>query len=456
MAEKIKLGEEQLHALQKMKNFIKSSDATAFSLVGSAGTGKSTIIKELLNWISDSRINYVLCAPTHKAGLVLRNITKKDDVITVHRLLSLTPNLEIFDLDFNALEFLVNKRKLRLPYKGVIIVDEASMINDDLFETIMNATKMFKSKIVFVGDKSQLQPVNARTTSKVFNLKDSFRLTKIYRQSDENGLLPILQELRTSTISHFNDCIAPEGSLYCFSNTTDFIRKAYAVYKKAVEDKNILGAKILAYTNKRVNAYNMCMKKLLFNNENEYNNGEFLTAYENISGGVPLYNSMDYIIVKEPEKIDINIGNINFNFPGYNLYLYDSFSKQTGCVPILSRDIDPEYFKMLAKYIEDIRITAIKLKKAGKISEANKRWVEYFDVMGSFTTPVNLVLDGRLIRSKSLGYGYATTVHKSQGSTLDEVFIDMKNIGVCSNSAEKRQLQYVALSRTKSNAFILQ
>lgn len=147
------LGEEQLQALDLMKEFITSSNVTAFSLVGAAGTGKTSIIKELLQWIRGSKIPYILCAPTNKAGLVLREITGDKDVTTVHKLLTLTPNLEIFELNFNELEFQIkNPQNLGIPRNGVVICDEASMINDELFKTIIHHTTIYDSKVIFVGN----------------------------------------------------------------------------------------------------------------------------------------------------------------------------------------------------------------------------------------------------------------------------------------------------------------
>lgn len=447
------LGEEQLQALDLMKDFIKNSNVTAFSLIGSAGTGKTTIIKELLKWIKFSGISYILCAPTHKAGLVMRNLTKDQNVTTIHKMLALTPNLEIFDLDFNALEFLIKDySKLEIPSHGVVICDESSMINDDLFKTLIHQVSMFGSKLVFVGDEAQIQPVNARKTSKVFGLDNSFRLTKIYRQSDKNYLTPILQTLRTKSISRFEEGYSEEGSLYCFTDTKDFIKEAYRVYKEAIASKDILKTKILAYTNKRVKAYNSCMQRLLFNNNDEYHQWEFLTAYENINN--IFYNSMDYIVVDTPKEIDINIG--GFNYPGFRLMLYDSFYDSTNSVDILSKKLPEEYYLGISNYIEELRVSAIELKRRKQYKKSNLRWVEYFEVIRSFTTPVDLVLGDRLIRGKSFDYGYAISTHKSQGSSIDEVFVDIKNINTCTSPIERRQLQYVALSRTKSNAYILQ
>ena len=43
-----------------------------------------------------------------------------------------------------------------------------------------------------------------------------------------------------------------------------------------------------------------------------------------------------------------------------------------------------------------------------------------------------------------------------QGSSINNVFIDMKDIGICRDELELRQLQYVSVSRAKTNAHILQ
>ena len=76
--------------------------------------------------------------------------------------------------------------------------------------------------------------------------------------------------------------------------------------------------------------------------------------------------------------------------------------------------------------------------------------------MGSFASPIDLYYDNRLIKKKSFGYGYAMTIHRSQGSSINNVFIDMKDVSVCRDKEELRQLQYVGVSRTKTNCHILQ
>ena len=87
---------------------------------------------------------------------------------------------------------------------------------------------------------------------------------------------------------------------------------------------------------------------------------------------------------------------------------------------------------------------------------ANTYWREYYNILNSFTSPRDLIVDKRVIRKKSFGPGYASTIHKSQGKSLNNVFIDLKDIFINRDKDELRQLQYVAVSRARSNVYIYQ
>ena len=148
---KFKLGEEQQQALEAIKNFIIDSNETSFSLFGPAGTGKSCLISYIINFIEQNGYDYALCAPTHKAALVVRNYVDRE-VTTLHSLLALSPKLDIFKLDLRELQFESGKNISQIPYKGVVIVDEASMINDDLFDLLEEKCKELGSKIIFCSE----------------------------------------------------------------------------------------------------------------------------------------------------------------------------------------------------------------------------------------------------------------------------------------------------------------
>lgn len=447
---KFALGEQQKEAVELIKDFVNSKEEV-FSLQGFAGTGKSFIIKVISDYFESKRINYLLCAPTHKAKLVLENFTGQE-AVTLHKLLALAPNIEILELDFNNLNFVVTSSG-EIPRGGVIICDEASMISDDLFSLLTNRCKENKCKIIFVSDKSQLRPVNAITHSKVFNIKNQYNLTKIYRQQEDSGLSKVLPILRNSIIKNFYNEEGINGSLYCISNIRDLFIKAKPYFEKAIRNGDILEAKMLAYTNDRVNALNKKTREMLFGNKEEYSKDEFLTCSENLEfNGMNFWNSMDYIITSIPVKKDVYIPSFG-NLPGYELSLYDSSTKTISNVDILSKNILQEVVQILSKYIEEVRQEAVNSKIYGGKTYSNA-WKNYYSIIKSFTSPINMYYENRLIRKKSFDYGYAITTHRAQGSSINNVFIDMRDVFKCRDLEELRQLQYVSISRARTNVYL--
>lgn len=449
------LGEEQQLAIDSIINFIKTSKEVAYSLVGYAGTGKTTIIKWLINYLEQNGIYYTLAAPTHKAKSVMKYATNRE-AMTIHQILQLTPNIEILDLDLRDLQFVMNKvKKTQIPYKGVLLCDESSMINDPLFNLLVSKAKGLEAKIIFIGDIAQLKPVKSLYSSLVFNTKDSFELTTVYRQSNESGLATVLPILRNNPIYNFNSAFGKDGSLICKSTPKDLFLEAIPCFREAIAKEDIFKAKMYAYTNNRSSALNNKMRSILFPGTDQYYSGEILTAYENFSyGDLDYWNSMDYIIASPPIKTEKNIPHVGI-FPGFLLELYDTAEDSTGNVFILDKDTSSSTLLKLASVVESTRLAAIDLKERND-RRASLMWQKYYEIINSFTVPFDLYYDGRVIKKKTFDYGYASTVHKSQGSSIDNVFIDMKNIITCRDTMELRQLQYVSISRTRNNAYILQ
>lgn len=448
------LGEQQQEAISKIVEFIKSDDID-FSLSGYAGTGKSTIIKYLVEHFEENGIDYVLCAPTHQARGVLQYFSGRE-ATTIHKLLSLSPNIEIFELDFRELLFHCRQKSLsNIPFEGVIICDESSMVNDPLYELLIKKCKDYEAKIVFVGDVAQLRPVKSKYNSLVFNTKNSYVLTKIYRQNTESGLVDILSTLRETSVSRFTESLGSEGSLYCYNTALNLFESAVPHFRNAISNGNIYEAKLLAYTNDRVKLLNNKMREILFPGEEQYYKTEILTCYENMEFNMfNFYNSMNYIIIEPPVKIDIPIPKFT-KVPGFRLKLYDSSINASSYLSIIDKELPQIYWNSLISKIEELRIGAIEAKQR-RDRKASFLWKDYFSIMGSFASPIDLYYDGRMVRKKSFDYGYAMTTHKSQGSSLNNVFIDMKDISRCRDKDELRQLQYVSVSRTKRDVHILQ
>lgn len=458
---KLELGEEQISALDRLEEFV-SGPEDCITLSGGAGTGKTSILKEFIGYLDDEEVPYVLAAPTHRAKLVLEALTDAKKTYTLHQLLSLSPNIEIFELDYRDLLFKVEEafdsKNSAIPYKGVVIIDEASMINDDLFDLLLKKCKEFKCKIVFSGDSQQLRPVKSDHISKVFTLGNKITLTKIYRQKEDNPVSSILETLRHDSLasSDFETEIGTDNSFIVCNTPNQFLFYATPYFKDILSNGNVLECKMLAYTNARVNALNKAIRRSILgeNDKNEFNKGEILVGTDNFEfDGFKFYNSLDYVIKNEPVKTKIIIPHFEEIVNGYNLDLYDSVYKVTNSIFLLSRDNDNKKLIRLANFIETTRLKAISLKRERR--KAAVVWGKYFDTINSFATLFDLYYDNRVIKKKTFNYGYAISVHKSQGTTIDNVFVDISNINTVWDKNELQQLQYVALSRTRGNAYIL-
>lgn len=432
--------DEQLNALNKLKEFVTSKE-DVIVLQGFAGSGKTALMKEYIKYLEDNNICYRLCAPTHKAKLVLKKVTDRD-TITIHKLCNLSPNLNILELNLLDLQF-NSADSNEFPYKGIVIVDEASMINDDLYDLLLKNCKNYKSKIVFICDIAQLMPVNNGGISKVFKNNTILNLTKIFRQTEINNLSTLLMKLRHKVVRKYES--SDDMSILIYHNIKSFIDSYIEKLKHSIKIKDLNYVKLITYTNKRINDYNTCIRKILYNDDELFHIGELLVGLENYKNQtVEFYNSSDYIIT--------SINKINKRIPyygivnGYNLILFDGEINQEVFV------IDPnEDLKTLAITIESIRINAI--------TNQNKRiksqlWRKYYALTNSFATFKELVYENRVIKSRTFNYGYAISTHKSQGSSYNSVYVDMKNLLLDKNEIELRQLQYVALSRTRTNVNI--
>lgn len=406
------LGEEQQTAINLITTFITNPLDTVFSLMGYAGTGKSTIIKWLIEYLENKGISYILAAPTHKARAVMTYATNRE-AKTLHQVLKLFPNINLLELDMRDLSFVANKGFITdIPYHGVIICDESSMINDLIFELLTKKCLEAKAKIIFVGDPAQLKPVKSFNRSLVFNTPNKYELTKIYRQSASSGLYDILVNLRTQAMPRFSPIHKEDGSLYCINTAKDLFAAAIPYFKQAIADQDIFAAKMYAYTNNRTKALNAKLRNTLFSEHIPYNVGEILTCYDNISYGYTSYwNSMDYIIDKPAIKTQKNIPHVGM-LPGYILSLYDPTEDISDSLFILDHELRSDFLFSLSTIIEETRIKAIHLQTQ-KNRNAQYEWKKYYEIINSFTTPIDLVFDNRVIKRKTFDYGYASTVHKS-------------------------------------------
>lgn len=171
----MKLSPDQVQAVDNVLAWWKARESDQFVLTGYAGTGKTTIIKNVVRQIPS-----IVGAPTGKAAFRLREKTGAD-AATIHRL---------------AYEFQGEdaKGRLQFEFKGLfeggklLIIDESSMLDAQVYQDLMSQGY----RILFVGDPGQLPPIGE--SPGILDVPD-FSLTEIHRQ--ENGpLLDFCHALR--------------------------------------------------------------------------------------------------------------------------------------------------------------------------------------------------------------------------------------------------------------------
>jgi exodeoxyribonuclease V alpha subunit len=151
-------------------------------ITGGPGTGKTTIIKAILNMFRDARLTTMLAAPTGRAAKRLADATQ-ESAKTVHRLLGYGGSqTQEGNFQFNEEE----------PLKtDVLIVDEFSMVDLVLFYNLLKALPL-GTRLIVVGDVDQLPSVGAGSV-----LRDlihsgeipTVRLNEIFRQAKESWIV---------------------------------------------------------------------------------------------------------------------------------------------------------------------------------------------------------------------------------------------------------------------------
>lgn len=154
-----------------------------FVISGYAGTGKSTIVKTLINVLGLANYNVLFAAFTGKAALVLR--IKGNMANTIHKSFY---NIYYGD---NGMYYFSLKRSLPSTIK-LIVIDECSMINDKMINDILS----FNLPTIFLGDIGQMPPVIGQNSLlKDVNNIDA-QLTKVLRQDDTSGILDLATRSR--------------------------------------------------------------------------------------------------------------------------------------------------------------------------------------------------------------------------------------------------------------------
>lgn len=464
--------QDQLNAYNELLDFInKDYNESDYkrALVGPAGTGKTYLIKALIKNCNYTYSSIGLSAPTHKACRVLNESIKLPN-IKVNSLqsdLGLRLNFDVDKFDINNPPF-DPKGRIKIGDFKVYIVDESSMINRGLQTFLEKICKTNKCKIIYIGDEYQLPPINEIYSPTLRGIKTA-KLNQIVRQGNNNPVSELLPMLRydiehnsTTFLNYISKNKTKFNSDYTkgyyVCNQQEFEQNILVYFNDEKLTKNVDYVKIIAYTNPVVSGWNKYIRQTIIKDCDK----SIITQHDLILSYSTLINQFNEAIIKNSEEYIIK-DIVNYSHPIYGLkgFLVRFVAIYGGHVTTPLFIIDHTDRFTIQKYI-NISNDLINAAKSANSKIRAQKWRDYFEFKETclLLTPI-FKSDGKtILYNKSLDYGFSLTTHKAQGSTFDNVFVDVNNIvfdilgHLRSDLKQINRTLYTACSRCKNKLYL--
>lgn len=463
------LNEDQKVAFDKLCDFLTSPDDSVYVIKGWAGTGKTycvgLFVRYALEIVYPNKGWYKISVtgPTNKSVRVIKKTSgirsNRVTFQTIHKLLGLK---EKITLDGRQ-EFIADGDfKPGIASTKLLIIDEVSMLNDDLFQKVLQYRGNIK--IVCMGDPAQIPPVG-RPDCIPFRdeLLDEYRiktieLKKIMRQKVGNSIIDSSVLIRNGLGNPANQIdpvnrINESGEGIEFLNLNlDEVRRGFSLllekyFKTKKFSNNSEYVKVIAWRNKTVSSMNNLVRSVIYGEESKKSKiliGEKLIANTPIiqDGTIVLntndeFNVVDYLVKKEcvslmlsnnpdddPEEFELKYYDAKVS------YINDSDEKIQMDIEILHEDSEGEF----------LRISNLLKKSAIEKKGADKSWILYYNFLRKYA---------------DVSYSYSITIHKAQGSTYDTVFLLEDDINVNRDIVERNRIKYTGYTRASRKVYAL-
>lgn len=427
----------------------KTDEKQIFLLRGFAGTGKTTLVSQLVKVLSQIGYDHKLLAPTGRAAKVISSYSNKA-AFTIHRVI-------YSNNTGSESDYFVFRLKKNFYTNTLFIVDEASMISDDpdtgekgLLTDLINFVFEKKSnKLLIVGDAAQLPPVKkdlspALDADYLRRKYDAevldYELKEVVRQEKESGILMNATLLRQKIFKQdysllfktkgFDDMFKMNGD-----KLEDGLRYAY---KKFGQENAV----VICRSNKSATLYNQYIRRTINGSEEEINAGDLLMIVRN-----------NYSVLSEDSKAGF-LANGDFvevrkivNFEEVHGFRFATLEMKLLDVPEQESFEAKVLLDTLHSYNPNLTLEEYKKLQASVL-------LDYQDVSSKKERFEKLKKDPYL-NALQVKFAYALTCHKSQGGQWEAVFVDQGYLPEDSINREYLRWLYTAFTRATDELYLL-
>ena len=406
----ITLTTDQQSALDSFQQFLCDPIETVFVLSGYSGTGKTTLVKYLLeelpNYMKVARLlvpkmfdyEVALTATTNKAAEAMSSITGVP-CATIHSFLGLRVQT---DYSTNKTTLIPKNAEQKAGY--LLFIDEASYVDSQLLDLVFKKTK--NCKVVFMGDPAQLTPVKSGTTPVFTANFTGAHLSQVVRQAEGNPIVTLSTKFRETVNTGEFFSFTPDGTSIQHLPRNDFYLAIEKEFNRP--DWQHHDSKILGWTNKCVINYNHAVSDNLTGNP-KFQAGDYAICNKFVSDGKNSIKTDQLVRITSisPDTTEFGVDGNDYVIDGYATYFCPK-----------SLDDKKKLIKQLTADSHYSQLEAI-----------DRTWID-------------------------LRAAYACTINKAQGSTYERVFIDLDDIKRCNSGDQIARMLYVGVSRAKQQVFL--
>lgn len=465
----------QQRVLNQILEFIQHPTDRVFILKGYAGTGKTTLMRYIINELKEQEKNYRLLASTGRAAKILSNLSGDDNkqASTIHSLV----------YKFNGLnKEYDDKEEVKVDSKGqlflmfepskldkgspetVYMIDEASMVSDRetklitqaqfgsgrLLKELLDYDNRPKSKFIFVGDPCQLPPIREYYSPALIPeyFKEKFdihaqeaQLTEIMRQDGVSGIVDASKKIR----GLYNNAPADKigygtqraWGFLPFANNKDIllhpnIDDLTDAYVEKVKKDGLNSAICICRENRVCAQLSAKIRASLGFSSYGVQQGDLLMVVQN-NMETGLMNG-DMVIVESISTQFTRRAMLTFR----SVTVRELFTDKTYTCLLIDELLNQAAVNLNGEQQKELFIDFI-LRMRDKGIDQKKKKKAFYDAMQK----------DPYLNALRCVYGYAVTCHKSQGGEWNDVFVHVPRNITLNPTKETYQWIYTAMTRAK-------